>query len=94
MTDQLDRVECATHGQAYATYVCEHLVRASGAEWYSAEPIDEDPWPGAWCKKCHAEFLTAGEWNEASEEAAGLKLSLLCHFCYEATKARCIVHVT
>jgi hypothetical protein len=47
MTDQLDRIECATHGQAYATYVCEHLVRASGAEWYSAEPIDEDPWPGA-----------------------------------------------
>jgi len=88
-----DEIECANHGRAYATYVCEHLVRASGIEWYSAEPIDEDPWPGAWCKQCHTGFLIEGEWNEASEKAAGLKLSLLCHLCYEATKVRCIVHV-
>ena len=91
MTDPREKIECRTHGTAYATFVCEHLIGASGVRWYSAEPIEDDKWPSAWCDQCQSAFAVEGEWNEKSESAANLKAKLLCHHCYENTKSRCQV---
>jgi len=84
-----DKVTCDTHGEAFSTFVCEHLLRGSGLEWYSAEPTDDNQWPDAWCEKCHTAYAKEGEWNEKSE--VGVKITLLCHLCYERTKAKCQV---
>ena len=86
-----NKVTCENHGEANETFVCEHLVGASGANWYSAEPTENDPWPSAWCMKCHESFLQEGEWNEKSENSASLTAKLLCHCCYEETKTKCNV---
>ncbi len=90
---EVERVSCQTHGEAYATFVCGHLAEGAATEWYSAEPIDADPWPSAWCDACHRAFLAEGEWNERSEAAADLRVTLICHRCYEALRARCMRHV-
>ena len=84
------KVTCGTHGEAYEAYVCEHLIGASGLKWYSHEPSEENPWPDAWCGRCHTEFEREGEWNETSEASVNIKL--ICHQCYERTKAKCSVH--
>lgn len=92
MSESCGKVECSTHGDAYAAYVCTHLIDATGIDWYSGMPIDSDPWPNAWCGKCNEAFAAEGEWNEVSEQAANLQVTLLCHFCYEAIKGRYIAH--
>ena len=38
-------IECATHGAARSTYVCEHLLVDPEQEWFSEEPGDDNPWP-------------------------------------------------
>ncbi len=90
MNESEDKVRCECHGEAYTTFVCEHLVGASGLEWYSSEPTDEDRWPSAWCSKCHEAFSLEGEWNDRSERAAALKAKLICHYCYEDFRSQCI----
>lgn len=85
----MNQVECGRHGIACAAYVCQHLVEADGMGWCSAPPSDEDPWPNAWCEACHDAFAAEDEWNERSEAAAGLRVTLVCHHCYEQFKARC-----
>ena len=89
-----DTLECCTHGAAYATYVCEHLVQESSYQWFSCEPDDDVQWPDSWCHLCHEHFLAEGEWNEKSEVAAGSPstIKLLCHHCYLAKRAACEVH--
>jgi hypothetical protein len=80
------QISCGTHGPAYGTYVCEHLIGNPEQQWFSEEPNQENPWPDAWCGICDATFQTQGEWNEKNEN--NLKIKLLCHFCYEAFRAR------
>lgn len=87
-----DKVTCKAHGEAIATYVCEHLVGASGVGWHSAPPDNEELWPNAWCDQCNKAFEKEGEWNEHSEAEANLKAKLLCNFCYEEFRNRCTVH--
>ena len=84
-----DAIHCGEHGTAYEAYVCEHLVGACGLSWHSHVPDSERPWPDAWCGSCHKVFEAEGEWNEVSE--ASVKIKIVCHNCYEATKARCVV---
>ena len=86
-------IDCCEHGKAIATYVCKHLVERSNSEWHSAEPDEEDPWPDAWCGKCHRHYALEGEWNDTSEHAAGTdSIKLICHHCYERFKANCTFH--
>lgn len=80
-----ERLECETHGTAYATYVCEHLASQPKQEWFSEEPDGGDPWPDAWCKACDLVFQAQGEWNEANEKKGRVKV--LCHRCYEAFRS-------
>ena len=88
-----NKVNCKSHGTANETFVCEHLVGASGINWYSASPIKNDLWPSAWCEKCHQSFLKESEWNEKSEKCANLTAKILCHHCYEETKKQCNAHL-
>jgi len=80
------QIGCDTHGTAYQPFVCEHLVTNPDQGWFSEEPNQENPWPDAWCSVCEAFFQTQGEWNEENEKH--LKIKLLCHFCYEAFRAK------
>ena len=79
------KVSCASHGEAYATYVCQHLARNPAQRWHCDEPSADDRWPDAWCPKCNVAFLKEGEWNERNEK--GLVAKILCHRCYEAAQA-------
>jgi hypothetical protein len=88
----VEKVTCASHGEAYATYICEHLVGAVNVDWYSEEPNKDDLWPDAWCARCQREFAAEGEWNEKSERAAGLAIKLICHHCYEQFRSQCRTH--
>jgi len=73
-------IHCDEHGQAYQTFVCEHLLKDPRQQWCSREPAAENPWPDAWCVECDKEFQRVGEWNEENEGKVPIKL--LCHHCY------------
>ena len=87
-------VECATHGDQQATFVCRHIVegvkkRASNGFWTSHEP--GNPRPDAWCTGCEARVqATGGEWTDASEAFAGV--TLLCGGCYDDARQRAHAH--
>ena len=83
MTDTT-RIECDTHGPAYKTYVCEHLVNDPRQEWFSREPEEGNLWPDAWCSDCDAKFMSDGEWNENNH----CRIVLLCHHCYEDKRSQ------
>lgn len=82
MSSSDSTVECGEHGEAQATYVCEHLAENPSQEWYCDIPAEDNPWPDAWCAKCNAIFLREGEWNERNESE--MRIKLLCAGCYEA----------
>lgn len=84
-SDEPKQIECATHGNGFSTYVCEHLVANPAQEWFS-EQSEDSKWPDAWCSTCNSYFLEEGEWNEKNE--AKLKIKLLCHFCYEKKRSQ------
>ncbi len=92
MSDDPDKVSCSTHGEAYTTYVCEHLVKNPVQRWYSSPPSADNRWPDAWCLQCNAVFLKEGEWNERNEDTVIPKI--LCHKCYEAAQARSVDRLT
>lgn len=89
-----ESIWCKKHGSAQRTYVCRHLVEGESNQWYSPPPLPDDPWPDAWCETCHAHLLAEGEWNEASEMAAGGpdNIMVICHHCYDSIRARSEVH--
>ncbi|MBV8673007.1 MAG: hypothetical protein JOZ33_06205 [Acidobacteriaceae bacterium] len=74
-------VNCATHGESFETFVCEHLAANPSQRWYSSAPSVENPWPDAWCHICNHYFEEQGEWNDANSHH--IKAELLCHNCYQ-----------
>ena len=74
-------IQCAVHGDALATYVCEHLAANHNQRWYCDYPSAENRWPDAWCEQCDVEFRREGEWNERNEDK--LRVKLICNHCYE-----------
>lgn len=81
------KIQCATHGERAATFVCIHLLGATaGLGFNRDEPTTEKPFPDAWCDDCEL-IRTAHEgWNEESEKLA--EISLLCSGCYERARIR------
>lgn len=75
------KLDCATHGSGFETFVCEHLVSNPAQEWFSQERDDAHRWPDAWCAACDVFFQEEGEWNAKNEVKT--KIKLLCHHCYE-----------
>lgn len=81
-----DRIVCSSHGETPATFACRHLASGVACGFHSA-PTADDPWPDAWCDLCDETLAASGgEWDEASENVADIKL--LCAHCYEAARER------
>jgi hypothetical protein len=80
------QIECATHGNAFQTFVCEHLALNPAQKWFSQEPDDTNRWPDAWCAICDAFFQEEGEWND--KNASKMRAELLCHRCYERFRSK------
>jgi len=84
--EESDALECAQHGKAHTTYVCEHLISHPVQKWHSDYPDAENHWPDAWCAACNAHYLAeGGEWNERNEDLVPIKL--MCHVCYEGARS-------
>lgn len=88
MSDSPKKLLCASHGEAFPAYVCQHLLPGGTAEWCSSRPTPDNPWPSAWCETCHEAFAKEGEWNAKSEAEADLQVRAICHRCYEAASIR------
>jgi len=80
------QIKCETHGTASATFICEHLLADPDQRWFSQEPDLENPWPDSWCSACDVLFQEQDDWNEQNEK--NLKIKLLCHYCYQAFRAK------
>ena len=80
MAEALERIECGEHGEAYATYVCEHLFTHPAQEWFGDDPGEDNPWPDSWCARCQAIFEREGEWNERNEGEC--RIRMVCSGCY------------
>ena len=85
----MDFVNCCTHGNAPATFVCQHVLAGLAAKnrvgffWTIEGP--EVPRPDAWCLECEARVRkTDGEWvGEAFDK---LQPKVLCGHCYDLAK--------
>lgn len=82
-------IQCDKHGEAAATFVCQHIVdglfrhERLGFFWTVDDP--GNPHPDAWCAECEERVkLTHGEWEGAALEH--LKPKTLCSECYEVAK--------
>ncbi|WP_293368609.1 hypothetical protein [Nevskia sp.] len=86
----IDKMQCAIHGSAFESYICDHLYDNAAQHWYSREPTADNPWPDAWCGLCDVEFLKAGEWNDQNSSITQIKL--ICSGCYERRRAQELPH--
>jgi hypothetical protein len=85
MSDLTEPVECETHGTSHATFVCQHLARGEGLEFFYDDNPD-DPRPDAWCGECDEVMMEDDGWNEENEKSAGI--TLLCASCYDEVRGR------
>jgi len=88
MSDQNSSIQCDTHAETDATFVCQHLLKGEKLGFnIGFDPgLPDDLWPDAWCDQCEKVFLKEGEWNELSEKFSPIKL--LCTRCYETVRAK------
>ena len=85
-------VNCSSHGLAYETSLCRHLVLDHEQEWFFYEGISKDnPWPDAWCSLCQAEYLKKGKWyKEIWDRFDAIHL---CDSCYEDARTRSVDYI-
>lgn len=84
MSKSRKSVECGTHGQAPATYMCQHLGHDMEKLGFNIgrDPDDPDnPYPDAWCNECKKILDAEGDWNDSSMAFADIKL--VCALCYD-----------
>ena len=82
-----DKIQCATHGECQQSFVCTHLLGETvGLGFNRNEPVDDNPFPDAWCDNCELIRAAHNGWNEQSEKL--VKISLLCSGCYERARIR------
>jgi hypothetical protein len=82
-----DKMQCATHGECWQTFVCTHLTGATaGLGFNRNDPTDDKPFPDAWCDDCERIRKAHDGWNEESEKLT--KIVLLCSGCYERARIR------
>ena len=85
MGDPEKRLECRDHGEAYATFVCQHIAVGTGQGFNYGNL--EDPRPDAWCDACDLVLMACGgEWNDSSEALAGV--TMICSECYDRARLR------
>lgn len=83
--DESSIIECAVHGTAQSTYICEHLLHNRKQKWFSEEPRPDNRWPDAWCAASDLIVQEQGEWNDSNSRR--LPIKLLCHRCYEVARS-------
>jgi len=82
-----DKIQCASHGESFETFVCSHLVgETAGLGFNRNDPTDDDPFPDAWCDDCEIICAAHDGWNEQTKKL--VKISLLCSGCYERARIR------
>ena len=58
-------IQCETHGAAFQTFVCPHLLSAPKQVWFAA-PTESNKCPDVWRSACNVLFEQEGEWNDRS----------------------------
>ena len=86
MSEADRKVQCDIHGESAACFVCQHVACGVACGFHPDEGDKDDPWPDAWCDLCQQNLEREGEWNDASEKAAGVRLQ--CAGCYEDARRR------
>jgi len=82
-----DKMQCATHGESWQTFVCTHLSgKSAGLGFNRNDPTEDKPFPDACCDDCELIRKAHDGWNEESEKLT--KIVLLCSGCYERTRIR------
>jgi hypothetical protein len=82
-----DKIQCATHGECFQTFVCSHLLgETAGLGFNRNEPVEDDPFPDAWCDNCEIIHAAHGGWDDEAQKLC--KISLLCSGCYERARIR------
>ena len=82
-----DRLECGTHGEREARFVCDHLFNNQNADrpvsMVYFEPAHEasEPTPAIWCEACEVVVQAHGEINQAVEDFAQFRM--VCDFCFQ-----------
>lgn len=80
------RVNCGTHGRRAAAVVCCHLLEARDAIVGFIENCSDPDDLQAWCARCEAMFLTAGELTDDFRRFNDFRV--VCDFCYIAIRER------
>ena len=82
-----DKIQCGTHGECFQAFVCCHLLgETAGLGFNRNEPVDDDPFPDAWCDNCEIIRVAHDGWDGKSEKLA--EISMLCSGCYERARIR------
>lgn len=90
MTDQppLDRtMYCPIHGYRRVTFICQHLqcgLRIGFFEPDGQTVATQEK--NAWCVECDDALRKEGEWNDRTEELAGIMA--ICEGCFEVIRQR------
>ncbi len=82
-------VRCPDHGQVTPAFVCKHLFEQLLHSAFTPigffEPDVQAEEPNGWCKDCELVRAREGEWNDASEAFAGVKL--ICSACFARVRS-------
>lgn len=73
-------IRCASHGSAFATFVCKHVADGEGLG-FVFDDTSAEPWPDAVCTACAEE----PPW---SEQTSRERIHLLCSRCWDAAFER------
>ncbi len=81
-------MECSIHGDKRPAFICKHLFGGEGLGFIeSEEPVDPEwPFKNAWCSECNKVLEREGQWNDMSENFAGVMA--ICEGCYQDIKKR------
>lgn len=80
-------LQCGTHGEREARFVCDHLfrnLRAASPQrliYFEPEHAPHEPTPAIWCESCEAVIQREGEINAAALAVA--QFHAVCDFCFQ-----------
>ena len=83
--EEVEHVECSTHGRKVAASVCGHLVRNNGLALGFVENSSDPNDLQGWCFACEHLFLQ--EQDKTERFRSFCQHSVVCSACYEAIKS-------
>ena len=82
-----DRLQCGTHGEREARYVCDHLFTNQQADppvrmaYFEPAHEESEPTPAIWCQACEEVVQAQGEINDTVDAFAQFRM--VCDFCFQ-----------